>query len=320
MRKSAHAKAVAAMATKLSDKKILEDANILKYLDGFKQANISCRDLIELPETGTAFKGKLGELVKNAGLEKRGHLARLHRTLRNFRDLISKAAADLLEEQLKTWCSIKSIIVIERAGAKVVNGEYHRSSEDYSGRPMWKKVDDEKLCIWYRTENGGHWRLGRTNDYYYLAQAPSNSLLPPMLGWVNAKDVYNGQYRRLANRDAIDPVPQMWAREGKKTGSLIVSGAGAAEINGEYIQTGKYHERNQYNQVKDPSFYLWYRREEGGHWRLGKSSNYWYINRSGTKDPPSSGWELAKSVFGGRYRAHNNNATNPAPTIALNPS
>lgn len=74
----------------------------------------------------------------------------------------------------------KGDIVVSGSGSSCVNGVY-RPTGMYHGRTMWNKTGEntgEPFCLWFK-QWGGHyeWRLGKTNDYYYIAVG--NHSMPP---------------------------------------------------------------------------------------------------------------------------------------------
>ncbi|GAB5363702.1 hypothetical protein AAMO2058_000906600 [Amorphochlora amoebiformis] len=312
-----------ALAMTLKDhtmESILQESKLSDYIKPFAEGQLT----LEAVLTESSDAKRLKALLEKGGMTKRGHYARLHRKLCSLLKTVEELKKMLLEKAQKSLfggqLSINSVIVVEKAGAGAINGEYVRDSNDYHGRPMWHKVDNKDMYIWYRRENGGHWRLGGTNDYYYIAE--QDSTLPPLKGWKLASEAFNGAYRM--NPNSMSPVPELWAkkdtRRDKTTPHTIrLTGAGTKEVNGDYKLCGQYHNKVQFNQCKDPSFYIWFRMEHGGHWRIGKTNDYYYMTSSNGDLPPTepSSWELGSEAFGGSYARCNNNAVGPNPKLTF---
>jgi len=85
-------------------------------------------------------------------------------------------------------------IVVSSAGCEFVNGEY-RLDGQFNGNHMFT-CDETGLQLW---SNHGEWRIGRTNDYYYLCDDAE----PAGGAWRVAS--------HHANAAAIEPVPKVYS-------------------------------------------------------------------------------------------------------------
>jgi len=66
-----------------------------------------------------------------------------------------------------------------------INGVYIRNGL-YDGKPMWSHEGGGGggIDLWFRS--WGEWRIGRSNDYYYIVM--SHDALAPNEGWVLATE------------------------------------------------------------------------------------------------------------------------------------
>ena len=81
--------------------------------------------------------------------------------------------------------------------------------------------------------------------------------------------------------------------------------AGANVINGTYVANGSYGGRRCYVN-EQTGMELWY---NDGEWRLGRSRDFYYVNKSADQSPPRTGWELADMHA-------NADATRPVPNVS----
>mmetsp|Transcript_33568 Transcript_33568/g.65347 ORF Transcript_33568/g.65347 Transcript_33568/m.65347 type:complete len:213 (+) Transcript_33568:2-640(+) len=207
----------------------------------------------------------------------------------------------MTKEATKTTLDQSSIIVVEGAGANEMNGEYTRASDDSWGRPIWTHKTDSQYQLWWENNS---WMLGRRSKYYIVH---SDAKLPPLKGWQRGHSSWS-----------LGAIPTIYAKDAPREVNIpfiiMVENAGDKSVNGEYKRAGSYSGKPQWNKTEDPAFYVWYRPEDGGHWRIGKTNDYYYICPGATNLPPESGWEVGKEAFGGRYTWCPNNAGGPVPT------
>ena len=92
-------------------------------------------------------------------------------------------------------CGGETKYEVSLAGAGCVNGTYIHNGT-YNNCGVWKN-EENTIQLWF---NGGEWRFGRTNDYYYT-NPDYNDGTPPIMGW-EIPDTYK-------NENADRPVPNI---------------------------------------------------------------------------------------------------------------
>ena len=83
---------------------------------------------------------------------------------------------------------------VRMAGQDCVSGDY-KPNGTYKNRPMYQQAGGN-FKMWY---NEGEWRIGGTNDYYYVNKDDGET--PPMAGWIIPKD------DKDCNSSACEPCP-----------------------------------------------------------------------------------------------------------------
>ena len=83
---------------------------------------------------------------------------------------------------------------VSLAGTDIVNGTYAYDKE-YKGKGLYTN-EQTGFSIWY---NQGEWRIGKTNDYYYVNKSDDEN--PPITGWILPVD--DNDY----NKAAVEPTP-----------------------------------------------------------------------------------------------------------------
>lgn len=207
---------------------------------------------------------------------------------------------------LGTDLSVPVALEVSNCGVDKCNGIYDRHpSGSYSGCLYWMNKATG-LKIWYNSE----WRLGDTNDYYYLGSTDKNDYLTR---WRPATG-------RCVHPGTVGPRPVLHAYErpepktigdlpvGTDTAArvaIVVSGAGTAKCNGIYAP----HPSQTYNGClywKNPvsGIEIWY----NGEWRMGNTNDYYYRG-STVKDNYVQDWVLSTGS------GTNSAARDPAPSF-----
>jgi len=170
-------------------------------------------------------------------------------------------------------------VKISGAGCDCINGVYQIDGE-YSGRPVFT-CSASGFQLWHN----GQWRIGKTNDYYYVC---------------NEDDIVGGMYELAsfqANPATAEPAPEVWPTK------VAVTGAGCDSVNGVYELDGEWSSKPMYT-CKASGFIIWYNHE----WRIGKTNDYYYMCKE--RSALGGSWEVAT------FQA-NPETTAPAPSVLM---
>jgi hypothetical protein len=86
---------------------------------------------------------------------------------------------------------------------------------------------------------------------------------------------------------------------------LDVSLAGASAVNGVYVEDGTWNGKPCYTH-ESTGIEIWW--DTDGWWMIGKTNDWYYMNKSDDNTPPMMGWEISDEYV-------NANASRPVPNI-----
>jgi hypothetical protein len=113
----------------------------------------------------------------------------------------SQVNAAAIEPAPELATTSSTLVVVQGSGCSYVNGQYAYDSE-WDGKPMWKQEGGMRL--WF-VSSGNQWRIGRSNDYLYVADSSDDAL--PASGWLTAKRTCpNAEH---VSHDSVDPAPTL---------------------------------------------------------------------------------------------------------------
>jgi hypothetical protein len=213
-------------------------------------------------------------------------------------------------------------VYVSGSGTDEVNGIYRRDV-DYDGKPMWTHVVNG-MQIWFRDFGAqSQWRIGKTNDYYYIARHQFG-VFPPFEGWFTAVDfnqeLHGGIEASALHYNVSSQTPTLsfvQVSDPSDDSIISITGAGSSYFNCAMERNGIWDEKPMWSN-KSRGYDLWHRFVDNHHeWRIGSSGNIAYAAEGDLKLPPGGGWERNQEYNNRLWQVNDygSNVYLPAPSI-----